>query len=197
MDNKLEIIALSGQAGCGKDFIYTNFFKPRNYFRFALADHFKIWAIGRNLITYEEAFVTKPPHVRKILQQTGTEEGRNVYGDSIWLDTAYTWLHHFQQTLDINKWVITDVRFTNEADYVKDRGGKVFRIDAPNRVLDSKLTPEQRQHPSETSLNEYTKFDGYIGNDYGQEDDVPLQIACLMNEIEVLEDATLDELHLG
>jgi hypothetical protein len=191
LDTKLEIIALSGQAGCGKDYIYDHYFRPRNYFRFALADHFKIWAVGRKLLTYEEAFKTKPSHVRKILQRTGTEEGRYVYGEDIWLDVAYAWLYHLYQTLGINKWVITDVRFVNEADYVKAHDGKVFRILAPKRVANSKLTPEQRLHPSETSLNNYTNFNGYIGNDYDEEDTVPLQIASLLNELTPLEEVDL------
>lgn len=182
MDTNLEIIALSGKAGTGKDYLYDHFFRPRKYLRFALADHFKIWAVGRNLLTYEEAFVTKPPHVRKILQLTGTEEGRNVYGIDIWCQVALAWLEHFHKTLGLNKWIITDIRFKNEVEFVQRNGGKVFRIIAPLRAENNKLTPEQRQHPSETELDDFTEFDGYIHNDFEYESSVAEQITTLLTE---------------
>lgn len=162
---KLEIIGLSGKASSGKDFIFENYIRPLGYYRFALADHFKIWAVGKGSATYEEVFHTKPPHIRKILQQTGTEEGRNVYGEDVWCNTALAWMTHLTKTWGIEKYCVTDIRFPNEAAFVKRNGGKVFRIHAPKRVANSSLNEEARRHVSETSLDEYMEFHGYILND--------------------------------
>jgi hypothetical protein len=162
---QIKVIALSGRAGSGKDYIHEHFLRTRKYHRWALADHFKVSIAGRGGATYEEVFTTKPPHVRKLLQEEGTERGRLVYGESVWLDTAFTWLEHLSNTWGITKFCITDARFPNEVEYIQNRGGKVFRIEAPTRVAESSLNAEARQHISETALDDYTGFDGYISND--------------------------------
>lgn len=179
--SKLEIIGLSGQAGSGKDYIFDHHLKPLGYARWALADHMKMWVIGKGQATYEEVFKTKPPHIRKLLQQTGTEEGRDLYGEDVWLRTNLAWLTHLSNTMDINKICITDVRFPNEVKFIQDHGGKVLRIIAERRVRNSPLSHEARQHISETALNGYTGFDGFIWNDPGYEETVKQQIYTLLD----------------
>lgn len=53
-------------------------------------------------------------------------------------------------------WIITDVRFENEAESIKQRGGIIIRVNRPG--LDS-----SDNHPSETSLDNY-EFDYVIDN---------------------------------
>lgn len=165
----IQIIGLSGKAGTGKDWIFENYLRPAGYHRWALADHFKIWAVGRGLATYEEVFHTKPPHVRKALQQIGTEEGRLVYGENVWLDTTWAWMHHLASMWGIEKFCVTDARFPNEVEYIQSHGGKVLRIIAPQREAASELTAEARAHISETALDTFplTNYDGIINNDPG------------------------------
>lgn len=164
---KIQVIGLSGKAGTGKDWIFENYLRPAGYHRWALADHFKIWAVGRGLATYQEVFHTKPPHVRKALQQIGTEEGRLVYGENVWLDTTWAWMHHLSSMWGIDKFCVTDARFPNEVEYIQSHGGKVLRINAPIRAAQSDLTEEAKAHISETALDNYPleKFDGIIQND--------------------------------
>ena len=61
-----------------------------------------------------------------------------------------------------SNWIITDVRFPNEAQAIKDRGGIVIRV---NRLDVDKFTTNfpQTLHPSETALDDY-KFDHVIDN---------------------------------
>jgi hypothetical protein len=166
----IEVIALSGKAGSGKDYIYENYLRPRGYHRWALADHFKIWTVGKGQATYDEVFHTKPPHVRKALQINGTEQGRNIYGENVWLETAATWMHHLSKTWGINKFCITDCRFPNEVEFIQSRfGGQVIRVIAPTRSENNSLTVEARLHISETALDTYTKFDFFINNDPDQD----------------------------
>lgn len=160
----MKIIGLSGTAGSGKDYIFSNFIKPLGFYRFALADHFKIGAVGRKLVTYDEVFYTKPEHIRDTLQKMGTEEGRDIYGDDIWLDTTYVWLHHLNITWGVNKFCITDVRFPNEVEYIQSRGGIVIRVEAPNRSINA-LTDKTRSHISEVALDNYDGYDYRINND--------------------------------
>lgn len=66
--------------------------------------------------------------VRQLLELEGTEATRDVYGDNFWIwrmsqeaDKA------FKEKIKI--FIITDVRFENEAQFVRDNGGFVFQID--------------------------------------------------------------------
>jgi hypothetical protein len=154
---------------------------PLGYHTISLAWHFKVEIVSLNLATYEEVFVTKPPHVRKLLQQRGTEEGRNKYGENVWCQHTLTWMQLLHDTWSISKFVIPDVRFPNEVQFIRQHGGKVYRIIAPHRELSNSLTPEARAHSSETSLDNYHEFDGYISNDPKFESTVRGQIYRFMN----------------
>ena len=162
-----KVIGLSGHAGTGKDYIGTNYLKPLGFHQFSLAWHFKIGLVGKGIATYEEVFTTKPPHVRKALQEEGTEKGRMVFGDDIWCNTVYSWFRLLDESWGINKFYIPDVRFPNEVDFIKKMNGHVFRIVAPEREAKSGLTEAARQHISETALDHYNHedFDGIINND--------------------------------
>lgn len=182
--SKLEVISLSGKLKTGKDYLYEKYLYPRGYMRWALADHFKIFIVGQGLASYEDVFQTKPLAIRHLLQQAGTEQGRNVYGDKIWIDVTFTWLQHLSNTLKLHKWCITDCRFKNEVDGIQERGGKVIRIVAPERDKNSGASPEARNHISETDLDDYPieNFDGLLFNDPSQSHTVAFQIASLLGD---------------
>ena len=152
----MKVIGLSGLAGVGKDFIAKNYLRRLGYLPIALADGVKEEAVARGLCTYEEAFYTKPPHVRTALQQVGTELGRDVYGEDYWCRKLAARLQSLQDRWGLSKFVVTDIRFPNEVHFVQDElKGEVYRIYAPDRNALMPLTVEQRQHPSETSLNAF------------------------------------------
>ena len=75
----------------------------------------------------------------------------------------------FTREIEQSKWIITDVRFPNEAQAIKDRGGIVIRVKRPlDRLGNSKLPKLKHtsvtQHPSETALDDYD-FDYVIENE--------------------------------
>jgi hypothetical protein len=180
----LQVIGISGKSGTGKDYIYETCLKPLGYIRWGLADHFKICAVGQGLMTYTEAFVTKPDNVRPILQRLGTEEGRDVYGKDVWLQTAHAWMIHLNNTMNLTKFCFTDIRFENEVRYVQQNlNGEVFRIVAPDRAANNKLSPTDRMHVSETELDSYTLFDGTIYNHIGS--DVKTQMKNLLSPVRI------------
>jgi hypothetical protein len=59
---------------------------------------------------------------------------------------------------DLPNWIITDVRFMNEAIAIKNQGGFIIRVDRP----DIKLIND---HPSETELDNWN-FDYKVANIY-------------------------------
>jgi len=77
-----------------------------------------------------------------------------------------TYVKEFQT---FKNWIVTDVRFKNEVDAIKEKGGVVIRIERPCGKCGS---PESQNeiHTSETELDDYTDFDYTIINDGNLDD---------------------------
>ena len=59
------------------------------------------------------------PEVRRLLQVFGTEVARELFGENFWVE-------QLERTLEDNgKYVITDVRFCNEAEFILENGGRL------------------------------------------------------------------------
>jgi hypothetical protein len=174
--SEFTVLGLSGRAGVGKDYLFNSVLKPLGYHRVALADHFKIWIAGKEEATYDEVFNTKPPKIRHLLQQEGTERGRNVYGGNVWCKTLHNWMRLWNENWGISKFCITDIRFPNEVEFVQSVGGSVIRIEAPQRQDAKGLSAEARSHLSETALDFFSgRFDLVINNDPGESGDTVLK----------------------
>jgi hypothetical protein len=155
----MQLIGLSGKAGVGKDWVAQQLLVPQGFRPWSLAWHFKTWVVGRGLATYDEVFHTKPPAVRHLLQQAGTEEGRAVYGEDIWCATAAAWLQVMAEHWDQQGIVVPDIRFPNEVAFIERLGGHVIRVAAPGRAAASPLTAAARAHVSETAVDDYPFVD--------------------------------------
>lgn len=65
--------------------------------------------------------------IREFLQRYGTESHRDVFGTNFWIDQA------IEQAEDENAlYVVTDVRFANEAEAILERGGVMAQIYGPD-----------------------------------------------------------------
>lgn len=88
--------------------------------------------------------------IRRLLQRLGTEAGKELLGDSIWVDAALT-----GHPADA-KIVVTDVRFPNEAERIKSLGGIVVRVNRPG-------VKAANAHSSEVALDDWA-FDYTLEN---------------------------------
>jgi hypothetical protein len=95
-------------------------------------------------------YYTKETTVRDFLQRLGTDAIRNVLHENAWVNAL------FSEYYNTDNWIITDCRFPNEYEAVKNWGGVVIRVDRPN------ITPVNA-HVSETALDLY-EFDYTIVN---------------------------------
>lgn len=102
-----------------------------------------------DLLGYEKA--KEIPEVRALLQRMGTEVGRNLLGENIWVDALFKRIEPGQKVAIVN------VRFPNEYRAVKDRGGQVWRVSRPGYEA-------SQGHISDTALDEYS-FDANFYND--------------------------------
>jgi len=82
-------------------------------------------------------------------------------------------------------WIVTDVRFPNEAKAIKDRGGLVIRINRrlgqTNNNIQSLLLNVENSHSSETALDDYA-FDYTISNDSTIEELISIVKQLLIKE---------------
>lgn len=99
-----------------------------------------------------ETAKTSIPEVRELLQRCGTDAGRNVLGENVWVTATLGDLPELHRP----SVVVTDVRFPNEADAIRDYGGVVVRIVRPGVTLIRDA--EGNVHPSETALDDYPIF---------------------------------------
>lgn len=186
------IVAISGKLGTGKDYITDNYLIPylksyglNNFTRMAFADQVKVNVASRHGIDITRCLLgDKSSDLRLMLQKEGTEEGRNKYGENIWVDTLENWIKLRTIRDNVQVVLVTDCRFPNEAKWVEDHGGLLIRIEAPNRNnqrLDNEskgdvvLKNNIASHSSETALDNY-KFKFVINNDPHNKDNVPALI---------------------
>lgn len=148
------IIGISGQKKSGKDTVYGMIDETLSgdCTRFAFADELKREISFACNVTVDYINEHKD-RFRPILQWWGTEF-RRFDNDTYWIDA----LAEIMSRSDANVRVITDVRFHNEAKFVKDNGGviiSVVRVDDYNPV-------KVDLHDSETQMigypSDYTIF---------------------------------------
>jgi hypothetical protein len=89
------------------------------------------------------------PEVRAVLQRLGVG-AREVFGEDFWIEQALGGAH------SVAKIVVPDVRFLNEAEAIKARGGILIKITRPGHHGDG--------HVSETELNGFDGWDHVIHN---------------------------------
>lgn len=100
---------------------------------------------------------------RSLLQYVGTEIFRKNY-ESTWTDMMISTIRGLGDTVKVL--LIPDVRFPNEIIALRDSMyvDGVFSIKVERDGFDNGLTEEQKNHPSETALNNW-RFDLIVKND--------------------------------
>ena len=198
MDAKLlkgvEIYGFSGKLGTGKNYISEKIFmkmmEPVPTAIISFADQIKVNGIVQHGLDRHKCFAEKDEHTRKVMQRVGTEEGRDKFGEDIWLKYAFEWMA-VHASRGIKRIIVSDVRFHNEFDFIKSLGGIMIRVDANGRNRDA-LQKEVAKgvgkledianHKSETELDSGRQFDYRIDNDHGAEN-VHIQVRQLIRSI--------------
>lgn len=107
----------------------------------------------------------QPMTVRDFLQKLGTDALRNGLHPNVWVNALMAdykgtdlgeWKSEKVYSENLPNWIITDVRFPNEAQAIKDKGGIIIRVDRPG-------VKPINNHLSEIGLDGW-KFDYRIAN---------------------------------
>ncbi len=192
----IELLGFAGRIGSGKNYVAEKIVVPmlpeKKTLFLALANHFKVDAIVKCGLDRAKVFGRKDEHTRVTLQRMGTEEGRDKYGADIWVDMLTEWLLLYVGQ-GYERFVITDVRFPNEVDFIKRNNGVLVRVESPNRslatakkeaVLNGTTYEAITGHSSETSLDGYTGYDFIINNDITEFGDVYIEAREVATAIE-------------
>jgi hypothetical protein len=164
---RVTVLGLSGWARSGKDTIADYLVDVEGYTKVSFAQPMKeaMYRLNPRITVNEvvntalrvgvdvydwDGLKSRSPDIRGLLQRFGTEVGREMFGENFWVDYALNSIE------DGSKVVFSDVRFPNEADAIRQLGGKVYRVER-NGV------EAANDHISEHALDNY-KFDGTIQN---------------------------------
>lgn len=175
----MEIIGLSGYARSGKDEAAKVLVEEFGFVQVAFADKLRemLYALnplveqhhftGADLDTHSKGIYVQDvidaygwagyketafsSEIRRLLQRLGTEAGRRTLWDTIWIDAALTGFN------DDAKIVVSDARFFNEFDAIRERGGYIWRIDRDG-------VGPANDHASELEAVDYPYFSLHLKN---------------------------------
>jgi len=109
--------------------------------------------IGKN-VYLEEWSMT----IGEMQQKVGTEAMRDQLHKDAWVIALYA------DYKESSNWIVTDLRFPNEAQSIIDKGGILIRIEGdPANVR--KNSERDLNHPSETSLDNWEAWDYKFTNE--------------------------------
>lgn len=178
-NNRVLVIGISGKLGSGKDHIAKevigNYLASLGipYMHMAFGDALKVHLMTTHGVPFNELYVKKTAYSRQMLQNVGMELRET--DDKIWIKQIDAWISVYSGMRNVRVILISDVRFPIEYEYIKKRGGLVFRIVAPKRTM-CKMNEENGGgivkgvcggHISEIALDTYDElaFDAVLEND--------------------------------
>lgn len=155
------IIALTGKARSGKDTAAEVLVRTHDFYSTAFAGPLKDACIFKFGLSHDDVHTQEGKDrfvpewgmtVGEILQKEGTEATKPFWGEDIWIKRWRMELaaHHERGHRRI---VVTDCRFDNEAETVRDLGGHVFQIVRPG--AEKEIGGRDPNHPSEAGISEH------------------------------------------
>jgi len=177
----MKLIGIYGYARSGKDTIGEHVVVNYDHKRYAFADPLKkacceMFGITMNHFNNPELKEKVIPFwgfsPRRMAQLLGTEGGRNLFRDDIWIKRAELELLKCDEEGHHTGMIITDMRFENELNWVKARGGCLIKVTRPG--VKGAVTSHASEQYFEDEL-----FDHVITND-GTLDDLYLKTASIM-----------------
>jgi hypothetical protein len=118
---------------------------------------------------------------RMILQMIGTEFGRDMLGENIWIESL-------KKRSENKNIVISDVRFVNEAEDIKNSGGILIRI---KRGMD----PSYLNAIDNIKFNNQNKLKEYMKEKYPMVHEANYMIGLLKPDYIITNDNSIDDLH--
>lgn len=174
------LIGLAGLARSGKDTAAQHLVNHHGFQAYAFADPLRdglMHILNLSPCDFEGDQKEQPlpwlgQSPRQLMQSLGTEWGRNKVHTELWLLLAAQNLDLLARTHDNARgFVVSDIRFENEAEFIRKRGGLVIHV---RRMLLSQVNP----HVSENGVMVQAK-DIVISNN-GSIDDLQKHLSATL-----------------
>ena len=149
------LLGVSGKLGVGKNYITEHYIVPKliqrlsnndvqyvPYF-FSFGTQVKVELYSRDTsssLNYNNLFVHKSKQSRTSLQKYATENGRDVYRKDMWIRAIDMWIKVQVDNLKVINthlttkivpiFVVEDVRFENEYNYIKSNSGILVLVES-------------------------------------------------------------------
>ena len=144
-----KIIGITGYIGSGKTLLADALCSKHNFTKVKMAYPIKkmLSSVGLSYSHLEgmnkeietELLCNKTP--RFAMQTLGTEWGRKIMGDNIWVNL---WSTKVSELTSMNQGVVADdVRFLNEAKIIRDMGGVIVRMERPSSTKTNHESEDQ------------------------------------------------------
>lgn len=152
------IVGITGKAGAGKDTLASLMEKNLGFKQVAFAEALKDAAMhvfGLNKYHFENRDAKEATvdywgmSPRRLLQLFGTEAMKPVFGEDIWVRRLKQRINAMEATGLYSNFVISDVRFDEEALAINKWGGIVIEVLRP----DSGLSGDAAAHKSEAGIS--------------------------------------------
>ena len=166
----MKIIGLTGPAGSGKDTVRQMLEQNHHCSGLAFADPMRamlaplldLCGVGNEWMTQRELKELPIPGLgqsyRVLAQRLGTEWGRSIDPD-FWIKVAAASMAEVMNIKGRDTvFVISDVRFDNEAQWVKDHGGVIWHIHRPSAQAVAAHQSENGIRPELVDLNILNKY---------------------------------------
>jgi len=143
-----KLIALCGHKGVGKS-TYASFLAGSNGHVFSFATPLKsmLTAVFPNeyvLKKKDEKIPYFDVTARYLLQTLGTEWGREIVDQNIWIKLLRVRLIEHLTDTALTPLVVDDLRFDNEAEMIRELGGEIWHLDRRSfKASDDKHVSEQ------------------------------------------------------
>lgn len=170
----MRIIGIHGREESGKDTVAGVLYHAHSAARVAFANPVKEmlmvllqpYGITRSTLDQREVKERVIPDLgkspRELMRSLGTEWGRKLVHVDIWckhLEDKIQYYGRFTKVL-----IVTDVRYDNEANVIRRRGGEIWHIE--RRLADSRPV----QHDSEAGIEIHAGVDSLLINEGTPED---------------------------
>lgn len=129
--SKPALIGIAGKARAGKDTVANFLIAAHGGYRYGFADPIRAMLLPLGIDMNDPYWQAKKEEVipvlgkspRELMQTLGTEWGRKLVNNDLWLLLAYQRLHAMGPGM-----VVADVRFENEADWIRRHDGLVIHL---------------------------------------------------------------------
>lgn len=170
-----KIFLLSGKARSGKNEIskiIERYYSNKKCITISFGYYIKDYA--KRISDWDGSEETKP---RELLQHLGIELVRNKIDKRLFIDRILQDIEIFSYFYDII--VISDVRLLDEITILKENYPDSISIRVVRNNYENNLTKEQKNHLTETNLDNFNDFDYIVNND----DNLELKIIEILSEV--------------